>query len=733
MKFKIKKFITLFATIAVLVPALYMAFIIVDNVENAQKIARDEFYKITLKTAKMHIEDTLRVCQIMQKSNMVSHENASEAIKELIFKLGAAQISNNVLWAKTYKQSSPEISTNAEIPTIAFGENSITPQKDANENLSTNNAIVEKALTTIKNDTNIDVSIMAKTNDAGSMIRLATTLTTDGKPLLGSMYDDTPETSEIIRTLLARKLYMGMLNIKTNKYLAIYEPITDQYGEVIGAIEYLKNFSDMDFIFDAFENVRIGEDGYLWGLQLTGASSVKLSFFRDSKNSAFANDDLRNLKELEDEIPDIVDTAISTGDSKVILKNIETFDNNSDLLTAFALFKPWNLILGITINKNGLNVSAENLERQISSFGVMVIPVVVLLFIGTMFIATTISNIVVSEISRNTKVIELLKKFDCRSATKEISQPINKILIIEIEQMRNTTHQVIVSISKYLLDINSKVITLAERTKEMSDKSAHIEYNAEKKSTKLSDIQNSLSLINKTSTILNEDSSEAVKGIKSSIAEMKDEALLLTELEENAKMLMSDAQNVALQLSIIKDKADNIANVVNSIKSVGERINMLAINASMEAERNKETSGGFKDVANEITKLSDITAVSAMRISEMASTMCKSVGLGVGEMKKFSLIMNNCKDSIKNVREIVSVAQETTLELSPKFDELSKGIMAHTENITNIENTLVHLSEKSIESRNAIATLSHKTSTINAIASTVIPIKLPKIKDTKTE
>ena len=88
--------------------------------------------------------------------------------------------------------------------------------------------------------------------------------------------------------------------------------------------------------------------------------------------------------------------------------------------------------------------------------------------------------------------------------------------------------------------------------------------------------------------------------------------------------------------------------------------------------------------------------------------------------------MHGCKDSIKNVRETVFVAQETTLELSPKFDELSKGISTHTDNISNIEKNLIKLSEKSTESKSVISSLSHKTTTINTIATVAIPSKLPK-------
>ena len=728
MKYKINKVFIFFAIWTVLLPSVYFAICMIEKSKDAKAVVADEFYKATLKTVRMHIEDALKVCQITQRTNITEYERASEAIREIIMKLGSVQIDNNFILANTYHQNKPEVLTHSDIPIIKFGDTPITPQKDSSDNLSSNCKILDSHIRTIKNDTNIDVSIMVKTNDAGSMLRIATTiLQSNGKLFLASSFDNTPETQEIARTLLARRTYQGILKIGETHYLAIYEPLIDQYGEVIGAIEFLKNFDDFNYIFDSLSSVRISDNCYLWGLQLDYANTPSIKFFRDTKKSVQSNNDLQELKEIQESIPDIVYTSLSTGDSKVMFKNIESFENDIDQLIAFAYFKPWNMIFGITINKENLQTNAQNLESQIDKRIALLFPIFIILLAIAVMKAKSLSQKIVNEIIGISNAIECIQKFDNQTALKLLhNSQSNLLMIAEVEEVRKFTLITADTLEKLLRNIKIKVANFAESSKDIAEKSLHIEKASENKSSKLSDIQNSLNLINKTAEILNEGATEAIVGIEKSINEMKDGTTLLIELENNAKALMSDSQNIALLLSVIKDKADKISNVVNSIKSVSERINMLAVNASMEAERNIEISGGFKDVSNEITKLSDITAVSAMRISEMASAMCKSVNLGVSEMKKFSLIMHGCKDSIKNVRESVFVAQETTLELSPKFDELSKGISTHTDNISNIEKNLIKLSEKSTESKSVISSLSHKTTTINTIATVAIPSKLPK-------
>ena len=115
-----------------------------------------------------------------------------------------------------------------------------------------------------------------------------------------------------------------------------------------------------------------------------------------------------------------------------------------------------------------------------------------------------------------------------------------------------------------------------------------------------------------------------------------------------------------------------------------------------------------------------------MRISEMAVAMCRSVKAGVDEMRNFSAIMSASKESIKNVRETIVAAQNTAVELSPKFDDLLKGIASHAENISGMEETLSKLSEKSNESRTAATVLKTKISLI-AATDDAIKIKLKSI------
>lgn len=68
-----------------------------------------------------------------------------------------------------------------------------------------------------------------------------------------------------------------------------------------------------------------------------------------------------------------------------------------------------------------------------------------------------------------------------------------------------------------------------------------------------------------------------------------------------------------------------VHNVVNNIKKNTSRTKMLALNASIEATRAGSSGAGFKIVANEMGKLSEISAESVVDIDEKLKVMEKSL------------------------------------------------------------------------------------------------------------
>ena len=94
----------------------------------------------------------------------------------------------------------------------------------------------------------------------------------------------------------------------------------------------------------------------------------------------------------------------------------------------------------------------------------------------------------------------------------------------------------------------------------------------------------------------------------------------------NAAINTSDNLNkVNKYVDELEASVSGVYTVVDSIKGNTARTKMLALNASIEAARAGESGKGFKIVANEMGKLSQMSAESVVSINETLGDMKKSI------------------------------------------------------------------------------------------------------------
>ena len=101
---------------------------------------------------------------------------------------------------------------------------------------------------------------------------------------------------------------------------------------------------------------------------------------------------------------------------------------------------------------------------------------------------------------------------------------------------------------------------------------------------------------------------------------------LATILEEyrdrvNIDELISDGQHVLSNLERFRSVLNDISGIGKEIKEISTQVNLLSINAAIEAAHAKEAGRGFAVVADEIKKLSDRTRKSVEEIDRTISSI----------------------------------------------------------------------------------------------------------------
>jgi hypothetical protein len=89
------------------------------------------------------------------------------------------------------------------------------------------------------------------------------------------------------------------------------------------------------------------------------------------------------------------------------------------------------------------------------------------------------------------------------------------------------------------------------------------------------------------------------------------------------------------ELAVIREKADNIAQVVTTTTQVADQTNMLSTNAAGEAEKPGEHGRGFLVVAREARRLVDQTAVATLNTESRVRLVQGAVPAGVLQTDQF--------------------------------------------------------------------------------------------------
>lgn len=179
----------------------------------------------------------------------------------------------------------------------------------------------------------------------------------------------------------------------------------------------------------------------------------------------------------------------------------------------------------------------------------------------------------------------------------------------------------------------------------------------------------------------------------------------LEEAVDAIGVISENSHSLKTALNALDDSTKQIENIVSIILDISNRVNLLALNASIEAARAGDAGRGFAVVADEIRKLAEETKVSTEQItgsiveinkaSDLALSNAdleqESIQTGVAKIERtqavFKKILGSVTDIFDQIDKIsIAIEQQsiTSEDMAKAMDEISKSSVESAETVQNI-------------------------------------------------
>ena len=716
MRASIKGALLMFGLGAALLPAIIMAVLISYMQRSIVEATDKSFEALAVESARRITEDVLGMCQLIQQSRDEALKKKRIKAWSTLEKYGAPDIASDTFSANVKNQFDTSEQGKRTVPVLKFGTFRLgTPA--ARKKLSEDLAALKKA-------TRTDYSIMARLNENGDMLRIASTLEdSEGNPLTMTYMPARRKSGGAVgavEALLSGQTFRGLAEIDGAVKLASYEPLFDARQNVIGALEMVVSQNMTDELCQYMNSVRIGENGYVWALENQDAGKT---IFRVSKdgvmNGSVLQLDDNNLRRKN--FTEILDAEekLSPGEIGMQIRTLSASDKGSHVkrIVCYARFAPWNWIVGTTSYTDDFSKSSALVRAQAGN-------ILTKLSYGSAFVLLLTALFVWYVINRlnfsvtNIKAIgHALARGDI-SGAKERMEGYSKIakssLIKETRDQFSAVENMANNISALTERTQNGVSQLASGAAKIAYDAKELTVIIDRQAESVREVGVASKSIRNSAFKLNKQAKTAASDVEKALQTAEQSSLALESLRQNSEALLKSTSQIMRSLSHINENADKVSSVVSAIKVLSERTNMLSLNAAVEAEKAGELGLGFAVVSREIRKLADKTAIAARDIERVIGELQSSVNSGVMEMDRFASTMREGSQTIHSATVSLERTVSEVSTLAPIFEELASEISGESEGAKKINLAMEDIGRTSLAAAAGVLEFKRATESIDA-------------------
>lgn len=233
--------------------------------------------------------------------------------------------------------------------------------------------------------------------------------------------------------------------------------------------------------------------------------------------------------------------------------------------------------------------------------------------------------------------------------------------------------------------IANKVSTIADHFSESFNENLHSQSEMSVSSELVARSSKDNATSNNNIALKIHDFSEMLENLKESVIQINQSSKIALELNNkgnnhiealNGKLSnnIERTQNLGKAVTDLQKRADEISVIIDVIKTITRQINLLALNASIEAASAGEHGKGFSVVADEVRKLAEQSSSATEEIENIINSVKTGVETANKNMDEVESVVSEQKELSDETRNRFMEIKEKIVSMTNEIDSASKDI-----------------------------------------------------------